>query len=176
MLASLACTITLGGPPMPPDGAAPSPEALASFNRKWLSVPETLGDGQFILTFTEDEVASAVNAAIVDSATGVDIPLKNIRVDLNDDMVLYAQTNGTLVNASGMMIIRPSVDRDGQLTIEVQASEFGRVSFDDPLPEQVAATFAYALTSPTASLPIPVVLSNVSVADDQLVIAGTTSK
>jgi hypothetical protein len=134
-----------------------------------------LNGGYFTLTFSEAEVASAVEAAIAsaNAAAESDIPLRNTHIALDEDVVLYAQTDGALINASGMMTIHLSVSPDGQLVAEIGSCEFGRAAFDDPLLEQVGATVADALASPIDNLPVAVALTNVAVTDRQLVLTGS---
>lgn len=174
VLAALACTIPLGGPAAPPDSAAPSPEALESFNNKWLNLQETISNGQFTLTFTQEEVAAAIDSALTnaDTTPGTDIPLHDARVALEDGIVLYAQTNGGLFRASGLMTLRPGVDAEGQLTVQVESAEFGQASLDDTVLDQIAVVVADSLTGPTESLPVTVVLTGVSVTDDELTMNG----
>jgi hypothetical protein len=174
-LASLACVISLGGPSIPPDSAPASSDALETFNQKWLDLPERLTDGQFTLSFNDDEVASAVDSAFANSRleSETNIPLHNVHIALDGDIVLYVQTNGPVVNASGVMAFQPSVDAEGRLVTRVQSSEFGRASLNDPLLDQLSATVADALTRPAEALPVEVVLTSVAVVDEQLVLTGT---
>lgn len=174
ILAAVACTVPLGGPPIPPESAAPSAEALASFHDKWLDLPKTLSDGSFTLTFSEEEVASTIDAALNNSGSGAEasIPLQDTHVNLNGDIVLYAQTEGQLFNASGMLTLHPTVGSEGQLEIQVISSEFGRASFDDPILERIAAEVEHAISSPIEGLPVSIVLTGASVVDGELVLTG----
>lgn len=172
--ASVACTLALGGPSVPPDSSAPSAEALESFKGQWLDLPESVTDGQFLLTFTEQEVASVIDAAIVnaDTPAGEDIPLHNIHVDLEENIILYAQTDGGLVSASGILTLHPSIDDAGELQMQVESAEFGRASFNDALLDRIAVVVADSLVAPADSLPVPIVLTSVAVSDEQLILTG----
>jgi hypothetical protein len=128
------------------------------------------------LTFSEEEVVSAFEAALTSPPTETALPLKNPRITLNEGILLYTQTNGSLITASGSLLITPSIDSEGQLTAEVTPYEFKKVTFDDALLEQTSTTIAYALTGPTANLPVEITLTNVTVMDGQLVLTGKISE
>jgi hypothetical protein len=83
------------------------------------------------------------------------------------------QTDGPIVNASGVMALQPSVDAEGRLVTQVLYSEFGRASLNDPLLDQLPVTVADALTRPAEDLPVEVALTSVAVVDEQLVLTGT---
>lgn len=174
-LAALGCTISLGGPAIPPGSAAPSPEALDAFNQKWLELPEMLSNGQFTQTFTEEEVAAVVESAIANHNNTVDdgIPLHDTRVDLDEDIVIYALANGGLFRASGLVRLHPTVSSEGSLSAQVASAEFGRASLDDLVLEQLAEVVAGSLTVPTQGLPVSVVLTSVAVSDGELTVYGS---
>jgi hypothetical protein len=165
----------MGGPSIPPDSAPASSDALEAFNQKWLDLPAMLTNGQFTLTFNEAEVASAVDSAIANTRfeSETDIPLHNVHIALDGDILLYVQTNGPVVDASGVMALHPTVDEEGRLVTQVSSSEFGRASLDDPLLDQLSATVADALIHPAEALPVEVALTSVAVVDEQLVLTGT---
>jgi phage tail sheath gpL-like len=133
-----------------------------------------LANGSFLLSFSEEEVASVIDAAIADadSATETDMPLHNTHVNLDENIVLYMQTNSGVVNASGIMTLHPFVDSDGQLIVQVESAEFGRASFEDAFLDQIAAAVATALTAPADGLPVAVVLASATVTDEQLILTG----
>lgn len=175
LLASGACTLALGGPSIPPGSSAPTQEGLESFKEQWLDLPEKLTEGQFLLIFSEEEVASVVDDALVngESAAALDISLHDIHVDLADNVILlYAQTNGGLVNASGVLALHPLVNDAGQLLFQVESAEFGRASFNDALLDRIAMIVGDSLVAPASSLPVSIVLTSVAVSDEQLILTG----
>lgn len=175
VLATLACTIPLGGPAAPPDSATPSPEALESFHQKWASVPDNLADNQFTLILTADEVTSAINAGLINSPVQRNMGLTNTYVTLDDGLLLYADSQSGPITASGTVTLIPSVTDDGELAMTPAAADFGRATFEDSQLQELAVSVAAALGNPASGLPVRLRLSSVTVVDGELVLTGSVA-
>ncbi len=175
--ASLACnapTPRLAGP-APARTIQPSAEALESFNSKWHNLNLATPDGPFSVTFTEEELTSAVDAAIIRAETenGQDIPLENVQVELINDVInVYALARLDPLTVNGLIVVVPRVGTDGQVEIVVNQIEFGPLQFNESVLDAMVATFEQSINAPINASPFDITLEAIHISDGQLTING----
>lgn len=181
VLAAAACNMPgtkLGGPEPPADAPAPSNDALESFNDKWRDLNLATPYGPFTLTFTEAELTSAFNEAIIQSeANGQDVPISDPRVVLRDGLFyVYAVLDLDVTQASGLITARPSIGADGLVLLTVESVEFGPVDVDPSILDSLAAEITRSINEPILASPFQITLNQVTSENGELTINGTIAQ
>lgn len=181
LLSTAACNMPgpkLGGPQPPADAPAPSDAALESFNDKWRELNLATPYGPFSVTFTEAELTSAFNNAIVKSeANGQDVPIDDPRVVLRDGLFyVYAMLDLDVTQTSGLITARPSIGADGLVQLTIESAEFGPVDVDPSMLNSLAAEIAQSINAPIQASPFQITLNQINSENGELTISGTIAE
>ncbi len=178
-LAAIACNLPgarLGGPQPPDEAPQPSPDALQSFNDKWRSLELSTLSGPFSVTFTEAELTSALDEGIrrYEAEAAEPLPIQNPQVVLQDGQIyLYAQLRLEVTQAAGLIVATPVISPAGLVDIQINSAEFGPIEVDPSLLEGLAAELEQAINAPIQASPSDISLTQVAVADGQMLVSGT---
>ncbi len=171
--ASLACGIPGFAAPTPPASPIPVSATSAHEVQDLLeAAAASAATGSVTVTFTEQQLTSAVALYLEDNAT--DPQLTNPQVFLRDGKIqLYgtAVVQGLTVDAT--FVISTSVSADGQLTFKAESGSFGPFGVPDDVLTQISDALNEWATGSIAPAMTGVRLSSVVVADGLLTVTGS---
>lgn len=173
LIATMACGIPGFAAPTPPASPIPVSATSAHEVTDLLQAAATsAATGSVTVTFTEQQLTSAVALYLQDNAT--DPQLTNPQVFLRDGKIqLYgtAVVQGLTVDAT--FVIAPTVSADGALSFTAESGSFGPISVPDDVLAQVTDTLNEWATGSIAPALTGVRLSDVVVADGLLTVTGS---
>lgn len=171
MLATLACTMFVGGPEFPEETIPVSTEALESLQAQIEAAVVAGAEGGLItLQITEAQLTS--NIAL--KMTGEEDPLfQDPQVFLRDGQI---QMYGTVVRgyftANVLVALTVSVDELGQPKIEIAAADFGPFPAPDGLKQSLTALITEAYTGSLGPIATGFRLESISIADGLMTVTG----
>lgn len=137
ILASLACQLQLGGPKPPsPQVELPS-DGSGWLEHAWTSALEAAGQsGEITLTVNESQLNGLLGETLQEQANPL---IKQSQVYLRQGQIqVYGVSTQDLVQARVFLSIRPYIDQDGQLEVEIPTAEFGPLPAPAALKEAVS--------------------------------------
>lgn len=170
LLATLACTLNLGGPKPPGDPIAVSTAALTEMAESWQTAFDPL-TGEARITITETQLTSLLAQSL---AMEEDPPLRDPQVYLRDGRIqIYGTAANNLFRANALVEVSATVGEDGSLNLSVESANFGPL----PVPESLLKRLSDAIES-TLGLDgnnglLPIRLTDLKIADGEMLIVGT---
>lgn len=179
ILAGLACNAPapkLGGPQPPANAPQPSEEGLESFKQKWRDLNLATPDGPFGITFTEEELTSALAEALTQAETdnGEPLPIEDVQIVLNDGAIYaYGRATLDLVQANGLIVATPNIGPDGHVHVTITTIEFGPLELEPALLDDLVASIEHSINEPIQASQLRITLSTIHIADGLMTISGT---
>jgi hypothetical protein len=146
IIASLACTINIGGPKYPSPSIPISTEVVGEL-QSTLAAAVTAGvsSGQVTLKMNESQLTSFLSYKLQAQSNPI---LSNIQVYLQDGQIkLYGTANEGYFEATAGIILTAGVDDQGQLLIDLTTADFGPLPIPAGLLDVITTAIKEAYTS-----------------------------
>ncbi len=171
LLATLACSIFVGGPAYP-EGPAPvatgSPVALQDQVQQ--AVAEAATTGVVTLQITEGQLTSYLQAKLAEKP---DPLLSDPRVYLRDGQIkIYGKATSGIFTANVSITVQASVDSNGQPQIDVVQSDFGPLAAPEGLNEAVTSFVQEAFTGAVGPAATGFRLEHIDVGNGVMTVTG----
>jgi uncharacterized protein YpmS len=170
-LASLACTVFIGGPAYPSAPIAVSTEAVSSLNDQ-IHAAQTAAaqNGVLALTVTETQLTSLLAAKL---AAQTDPFLRDPQVYLrNNEIQVYGKARQGGLEANVRIILSASIDAEGKPLIAVTSVNFGPLPAPEGLNKTISAFIAEAFTGMLGPAAFGLRLESITIADGVMTLAG----
>ncbi|MGE5249116.1 MAG: hypothetical protein ACM3QS_02785 [Bacteroidota bacterium] len=171
VLASLACTLFVGGPDYPPDPIPVSPEAAQSVRDQIKQAFETGGvDGLITFQFNESQLTSLLTYRLAQDKNPL---LTEPKVLLRDgQMQIYGKVQRSIFLADVAIILSVGIDEAGQPKIEVVSADFGPFPAPQGLNSAISALISEAYTGSVGPVATGFRLENISIANGVMTLSG----
>ena len=170
-LASLACTIFVGGPDYPANPVPFSMEAVDSF-RQQVEQAMTIGaeTGTFSLQINEEQLTSYLTLKMQEQANP---PFTDPQVLLRDgQMQIFGKIQRSYFLANTAIILSVGIDEAGLPKIEVTSADFGPFPAPGGVNEAIGAIVAEAFTGSFGPAAIGLRLETITIADGVMTLTG----
>ena len=171
-LASLACTVSLGGPEPPGPPIAVSTAEAGQVLEAWesaLSVDALAGE--ITLLFTEQQVTSFLAARL---AADEDPVLRDPQVYLREGKLnVYGIADQGPFVARVLLAVAPRLSADGALAFDITSADFGPLPAPGALRESLSAILTEAFTGTLGPLATGLRISSFAIADGQIAIVAS---
>jgi len=172
-LATLACSVFVGGPdyPQPPVAASTqtAQDAQSEIDR---AIAESVQTGSFKLALTESQVTAYV-AAKLDAQPRPAIT--DPQVVLREGVIaLYGRAQSGIFVAHVRALARATVDESGVPQIEITQAEFGPIPMPDSLTNPISALLQETLTGSLGPAATGFRLESIDIADGVMTVTGRT--
>jgi len=171
LLATLACSIFVGGPDYPETTIPVSSEAVESLRAQIeAAVLASSQTGVVTLQINEEQITSyiAFKMAAQENPT-----FQNPQVYLRDgQMQIYGRVERGYLNANVLVRLAVGVDEVGQPQIEIASADFGPFPAPDGLKQSMTAVITEAYTGSLGPVATGFRLDNISIADGLMTVTG----
>jgi hypothetical protein len=170
-LASLACTVFVGGPDYPATPIAVSTEALGNLDQQ-IQAAQTAAvqSGSITLTINETQITSLL-AEKLNSQT--DPFIRDPQVTLrNGEIQIYGKATQGNLQANVRIVLSASLDADGKPVINVTSTDFGPLPAPEGLNNTISAFIGQAFTGSIGPAAIGMRLESINIADGLMTISG----
>lgn len=175
LAASLACAVTVEGPPPPGSPIPVSTEAAGQLSELWKTAVANPANGQVSVVVNETQLTSLLTYKL---AANKDTLLSNPQVYLRNNRIeIYGTAKAGNVTTTASVAFSTTVTSKGGLELQVASANFGPV----PVPPDLLARLSFmindGLTGSLSQMAIGVKITSVAILDGQMTIAGVlTSK
>jgi len=170
-LASLACTISAGGPDYPQTPIAVSTEAIGTFEQQ-LQVAQTAAaeSGLISLSINETQITSLL-AEKLNAQT--DPFIRDPQVYLRDGQIqVYGKASRANVEANVRIILSATIDAEGKPVITVSSADFGPIPAPDGLNNSISGFVDELFTGSFGPAATGLRLESINIADGMMTITG----
>jgi hypothetical protein len=171
ILASLACSIFVGGPDYPEGSIPVSTEAVESLQAQIeaavLSSAET---GEITLQITQEQITSYLALKMA----GQENPaFYDPQVYLRDgQMQIYGKVKRGYLNANILVTLMVGVDEEGQPKIEIASADFGPFPAPEGLKQSITALITEAYTGSLGPVATGFRLESIDIANGLMTVTG----
>ncbi len=171
LIASLACSIFVGGPDYPETPVSFSMDSLTSLNQQFeQSMAISEQTGSLTLQINESQLTSYL---ILKLQTMENPPLSEPQVLLRDgQMQIYGKVTQGVFVANTAIIINVGIDEAGLPKIEVASAEVGPFPAPDGVRSAITDLISEAYTGTLGPVATGFRLENVSIADGNMTLTG----
>lgn len=171
LTAILACTVNVGGVPYPSPVIPVSTEAVAQQQQSiQTAIAAGASSGQVMLIFTEPGLTSYLHYILEKQPNPL---FTNPQVVLQENQI---RIHGTAVQgnlqAYVYIVLSPSVDQNGRLTIEVASADFGPLPIPDELRTVMTAILTEAYTGSLGPVATGFRLESITIAYGMMLMNG----
>lgn len=170
-LASLACTVFVGGPDYPPTSIAVSTEAVTTLDQQ-IQAAQTAAaqSGVMTLTVNETQITSLL-AAKLDAQP--DPFIRDPQVYLrNNEIQVYGKARQGNLEANVRIVLSASIDAEGKPVITVTSADFGPLPAPEGLNKTISALIDEAFTGALGPAAFGLRLESITIADGVMTLAG----
>ena len=170
-LIQLACTVFVGGPAYPANQIAVSTEAVDSLKQQLQAAQTSAAqNGTLTLTINETQITSLL-ANYLDSQT--DPLIQNPQVTLrNGEIQVYGKVSKGNFEANVRIVLKASVDAEGNQAITVSSTDFGPLPAPTGLNDTISALIDQAFTGSFGPAATGLRLESINIADGSMTITG----
>jgi len=171
ILASLACSIFVGGPDYPATPIPVSTEAAQSLHDQVNRAAATgAASGTVTLNITEEQLTSYLTYYL---QTQPNLPITDPQVQLqNGEMKVFGKVQQGLFTANASLTMTVSVDQNGQPKIEITQEDFGPYPAPQGLNDAISALMAQAFTGSLGPAATGFRLERISIANGIMTVTG----
>lgn len=171
MLATLACTMFVGGPEFPKETIPVSTEAVESLQAQIeAAVVAGAESGLITLQITEEQLTSNIALKM---AGQEDPAFQDPQIYLRDgQMQIYGTVVRGYITANVLVALTVSVNELGQPNIEIAAADFGPFPAPDRLKQSLSALVTEAYTGSLGPIATGFRLESISIEDGLMTITG----
>jgi hypothetical protein len=170
-LASLACTVFVGGPDYPSTPIAISTEAVANLDQQ-LQAAQTAAaqSGVITLSINETQITSLLAAKLNEQT---DPFIRNPQVTLrNGEIQVYGKATQGNLEANVRIVLSAALDGDGKPLITVTSADFGPLPAPEGLNNTISAFIGQAFTGSIGPAAIGMRLESINIADGVMTLSG----
>ncbi|MGA7194320.1 MAG: LmeA family phospholipid-binding protein [Anaerolineales bacterium] len=170
-LATLACSIFVGGPDYPATAIPVSTQAVGSLHDQVNQATATgAATGTITLNITEEQLTSYLAVYL---QSNPNLPITNPQVQLqNGQMELLGKVQQGMFSANVSMTMSVSVDQNGQPKITITQEDFGPLPAPQGLNDAISAFVAEALTGSLGPAATGFRLESISIANGTMTVTG----
>jgi uncharacterized protein YpmS len=170
-LASLACTVFVGGPEYPPTSIAVSTEAVNNLDQQ-IQAAQTAAAQNGVLTLTVDETQiTSLLALKLDSQT--DPFIRDPQVYLrNNEIQVYGKARQGNLEANVRIVLSASIDAEGKPVIAVTSADFGPLPAPEGLNKTISAFIGEVFTGTLGPAAFGMRLESITIADGIMTFTG----
>lgn len=170
-LASLACSIFVGGPAYPPAPVPVSTEAVQSLHDQIRqSIDEGAATGTVTFKITEEQITSYLTFLLQSQSNPV---VTDPQVLLRDGQIqVFGKVQQGILVANISLAANVSIDDQGQPKIEITQTDFGPLPAPQGLNDAAGALIAEAFTGSLGPVATGFRLQNITIADGVMTISG----
>jgi hypothetical protein len=171
LLATLACTMFVGGPEYP-EGAIPvSAQAVADLKAQIeAAVQAGAATGEITLQITEEQITSYIALKLAAQEHPV---LQDPQVYLrNGQMQVFGKVERGVFVANVLVVLDVSVDEQGQPRIEIATADFGPFPAPDGLKQSLTANITEAYTGSLGPVATGFRLERIDIANGLMTVTG----
>lgn len=171
VVATLACSIFVGGPSYPPEtGPAPTETGLTLQEQIQEAVAAASESGVVSFQLTQGQLTSYLAAA---SSQQTNPSIADPRVYLQDGhMIVYGRVTSGIFTANVSLTLQASVDSNGQPQIEIEKTDFGPFAAPQGLNDTVTAFVREAFTGWLGPVATGFRLENITIGDGVMTVTG----
>ncbi len=171
LLANLACQIDIGGPDRPGEAILKDPAQATEVAQIWSqAITESLSAGQVVVIFNEIQITGFFANRLNTESSPL---LQEPQIYLRDGQIqVYGIFERGILKSSVLMRVEPTIDIDGQLSLQVIEASVGPIPAPQLLMETISALVTEALTGSIGSLATGIKLSSLAIADGEMSIVG----
>lgn len=170
-LATLACTMNIGGPDYPETNIPISDQSVASMKEQFKAAFEAGATGNgIILTITETQITSLLASKL----NSQEDPLfTDPQVLLRDQqMTIYGKASQGYFWATVKIVVRVGVDEAGQPDMQIKSADFGPFPVPQGLADVFSAMLKEAYTGAVGPVATGFRIEQIAVQDGFMVMAG----
>ncbi len=171
MVATLACSIFVGGPAYPEETfTAPTPTAPALQDQVQQAATAGADTGTVSMQITEGQLTAYVAQWVSQQSNPV---ITEPRVYLQGgQMKIYGKATSGIVTANVSITLQVSVDSNGQPQISIVQTDLGPIAAPPGFNEAVAASVQEALTGSLGPVATGFRLESITIGDGVMTVAG----
>jgi len=170
-LASLACTLFVGGPDYPPTPIPVSTEQVGTLKDQVQSAQtEAAQSGTLTLTVNESQITSLLAAKLAEQT---DAFITNPQVYLrNQEIQVYGKATQGNFQANVRIVFTIALDAEGKPVIDITSADFGPLPAPEGLNSAISAMVDEAFTGTIGPAATGFRLENINIADGVMTITG----
>jgi hypothetical protein len=172
-LASLACTIFVGGPTYPVAPVAVSTEAVGSLDDQFHAAGTAAADsGALTLTINESQITSLLATKLSEQTDPfITDPQVYLR---NGEIQVYGKIVQGNLQANVRIVLTATLDADGKPVISITSADFGPLPAPEGLNNAINSLVGEAFTGAIGPAAIGFRLENITIADGVMTLTGRT--
>lgn len=171
LFASLACQIDIGGPDRP-GALIQTDEAQATeVTQIWSqAIADAVSSGQVTVLFNETQITGFVAQRL---QADPDPLIKDPQIYLRQGQIqVFGIFEQGILKSAALIRIEPSINAEGQLSLQVVEVSVGPIPAPDLLMESVSAVLTEALTGSFGSLATGIKITSVAISEGEMAIVG----
>lgn len=171
VLASLACSIFVGGPDLPTPSGVEASESLDSLDTELeRAATESLTTGTLEVQFTQEQLTAYVANLLANQSPPL---LSDPQVVLGDqELTIYGHAKSGILEANASITTAFSVDEAGKPIVRISHAELGPIPMPDALKDGIAAAIDEALTGAIGPAAIGFRLESIDISGGIMKITG----
>jgi len=171
VLATLACSMNIGGPDYPESEIPISQQAVESMKSQFKNAIEAGATGNtVILTVTEAQITSLI-ALKLESQSDPFFTEPQVRLR-NGKMTIYGKATQGYFWATVKIVVAVGVDEQGQPDIKIESADFGPFPVPSGFSNVFAATIEEAYTGAVGPVATGFRIEQIGIQDGFMVMAG----
>jgi hypothetical protein len=172
-LATLACSIFVGGPDFPEPPVVPSTQSADDAEAAIATaIAESADAGTLKLALSESQLTAYVAAKLAEQPS---LAISDPQVLLRDGAIgLYAKAQSGLFVANLRLVAQATVDQSGSPQIEVTQADLGPYPMPAAFTQSISALLQEALTGSLGPAAIGFRLESIEIADGVMTLTGRT--
>lgn len=176
IIASLACTMSLGGPEIPYEPISYDPNAAVQLQAEVAQAfTEAAVTGVVSIDVTEQQLTSVLISKLVPDAEGNPPILTNPQAYLRDGkMEIYGLAQQGNFTANVRIAITAGVTADGQPDLQVESVDFGPIPAPDGLNATIETMVREAFTGSLGPVATGFRMERITIANGVLTVQGRT--
>lgn len=169
--AILACQIEVGGPDAPGAPIATLQGSQVQLSSLWdQAIQSALSTGQIMVIIDETQLTTFLAGKLAESEKPV---LLSPQVYLQQDTIqIYGIVDQGPFLANALLVVRPVIEPDGQLSFELTQADVGPLPIPGALKETLSAILTEAFTGTIGSLATGVRITSIAITDGEMAIVG----
>jgi hypothetical protein len=172
-VASLACSIGLGGPTPPASPIPVSTEAAGQFENLVTQAVGSSRDGEVSIVVTEEQLTSYLALRLQETP---DAPLQDVQVYLRDgQIILFGNAQVGSFNAPAEIRLTVATNPEGGVDVDVSDANFGPVPVPQSMLDTLSATLDEAMSGQFGPQATGVRVSSLTIGDGEMTITGTAN-
>ena len=171
LLASLACTMNIGGPDYPETTIQPSEQAVKNMQEQFKAAfASAATSGDVILTFTEEQLTSVLHYRF--AAQNNPLITEPQVILRNNTMDIYGKAKQGYFVANVKISVQVGIDENGEPTINVVSSDFGPLPVPEGINTTLSAIIKEAYTGAVGPVATGFRIEQIGICDGFMVMAG----